>query len=430
MKSSFLALAACAALASGAFAQGAAIDAKSFVKILKSYNKAGGAGFSVCVSRDGSTMVSSSIFQGGKVAESGSASVYEREGKAWTLRCVLLPPQSAKDDLFGFKTAVSANGSVVVVGAPGTGGPDSPASGSVFVYKRPAEGWAKSVGAAMTWEDPDPAPYRMFGGALATDNAGAQVVVGDWGANSNTGKVYVFGSEAESKLDEGVRSTEYSISTLGYGGAAPGDYFGSCVAISGDGDFIAASATGWKNFTGMVLLFRKSPNGWADAGMAKLAFPDNFSNYSSFGSKIALSENGTRLAICASGVINNISLASAGLFVLSFDWNSDNLLKQFVYLPSLFGGAIPGIFSLDISGDGRVIAASGTNNKAGNVALYACDNDTWKGKDLKTQKLKLPAGALALSGDGSILVAGDSTAKKGVGEYQSVTLGRDLSPIK
>lgn len=100
-----------------------------------------GIGYSVSISTDGKTMIVSALAQSNTNA--GSASVYERHGQDWELRTVLSVENGSKNDLFGMSTAVSSDGSIVIVGAPGASVNSLAGAGSVYIFKRPSKGWPK-----------------------------------------------------------------------------------------------------------------------------------------------------------------------------------------------------------------------------------------------------------------------------------------------
>jgi hypothetical protein len=390
-----------------------------------------GYGYSVCISQDGSTMVASSTQQGGKAPGSGSVAVFEREGNEWKTRIVLAAEKAEKDDFFGMKTSISSDGSMIAIGAPGASNGNLPAAGKIFVYERPQGGWSKGAGIKpiVAYESPEPEANQLFGNALALDGTGEQLAVGIPLAKEGRGAVYVFKRPKSVVVAESVFGELLLVSTLGYGEPAPGDLYGSNITISADGQYVAAGAIGWQGYTGMVLVYKRGAKNWEDAGMAKLAFPDHFKPNAAFGGQLAISGDGTRLAIGASG--------AAALYMVLLDWgNPEQLIKTMVALPSPSKSAVPGMFSLAISSDGRVVAASDLwvdrNGmlKDKLIAVYACDGESWKDKDLKAKSLKLPAWSLGLSGDGTVLVAGDPRLKGDKGEYQAQKLGPDLSPIQ
>lgn len=114
-------------LASGAVTlfswDGAAYLPTTFIK---ASNAASGARFgqTVAVSADANRFVvgahreSSQTFDGGTLTDSGAAYVFSREGTSWR-ESFLKAPNARSDAAFGTSVAIAANGSTVLIGAPG-----------------------------------------------------------------------------------------------------------------------------------------------------------------------------------------------------------------------------------------------------------------------------------------------------------------------
>ena len=119
-------------------------------------------GFSVAISADGSTMVVGvPDANGGQ----GLAYVYTRGANGWQTAnqpAVLAASNGAAGDEFGHSVAVSQDGSVIAVGAPYAGGGGSE-SRQVYVFNRPAAGWAPQTTLNQTTSASGPADYDRLG---------------------------------------------------------------------------------------------------------------------------------------------------------------------------------------------------------------------------------------------------------------------------
>jgi hypothetical protein len=161
-----------------------------------------------------------------------------------------------RDDVFGSSIALSADGSTLAVGAPdedsgarGFGGDpfDNSAlyAGAVFVFRKTASGWAQEAYVKPTNTD----AYDYFGTAVALSADGAVLAVGAVGESSAATGV---GGDAASN---GVANAGAAYLFRRTGGAwaqeayvkasntGMTDAFGSAIALSGDGTTLAVGAT-------------------------------------------------------------------------------------------------------------------------------------------------------------------------------------------
>jgi hypothetical protein len=188
-------------------------------------------GGSVAISADGSTMV-----VGVPEANSGQEEVYvyTRGANGWQTAnepAVVSASDGAADDEFGYSVSVSQDGGVVAVGAPyaNAGGSHR---GEVYVFNRPAGGWAPQSTQTETTSAAGPADYDQLGYAVALSPDGAYLAAGATGYSSSVpltgqGGVYVWGYSA------GVLSTE-GTEPLVAGDPGNEDGLGSSVAMPSD----------------------------------------------------------------------------------------------------------------------------------------------------------------------------------------------------
>ena len=186
----------------------------------------------------------------------GCAYVYEFDGAGMRQVARLTASNGALGHKFG--ASIGVFGDVIVVGAPQPFPAELP--GKVYVFVKPAGGWADMVESAVLTAA-DGAANDNFGAALDIDDG--TVVVGaylDEGPADNTGSAYVF----ERPAGGWVSMSETAKLTAG--DPASNDQFGVDVAVAGDLIAVGAdrdSDAGYQ--TGAAYVFEKPAEGWVDA---------------------------------------------------------------------------------------------------------------------------------------------------------------------
>jgi len=192
----------------------------------------------------------------------------------WAVEQKLVASDGAPDDTFGGAVAIS--GTVAVVGA--SEDDDLGAnSGSVYVFQRVGGVWSQVAELHAS----DGAAGDRFGSAVAFD--GTTIVVGA-GENDNpgvdSGSAYVF------RL---VRGEWTETARLTPTDGAPGDRFGTSVAVSGDTAVVGAARDDDRGVdSGSVYFFDRAGSAWPQT--AKLTAADGAAN-DQFGIAIALDAN-------------------------------------------------------------------------------------------------------------------------------------------
>ena len=158
-------------------------------------------------------------------SDAGAVYVFERSGTSWNQVDVLRAMDATGGDVFG--TAVAADGSALVVGAPleTQGGT---ASGAAYVFEEAAGTWSQAQKLTST----DLSSNDRFGGAV--DVSGDSLIVGAFnadGATAAAGAAYVF-------RDNGAVWAQEQKLTASDGGVV--DFFGYAVALSGEGAVVGA----------------------------------------------------------------------------------------------------------------------------------------------------------------------------------------------
>jgi trimeric autotransporter adhesin len=221
--------------------------------------------------------------------EQGAVYVFVRPASGWTdatQTAKLTASDGAANDLFGQSVAVS--GDTIVAGAPhATVGGDTD-RGAVYVFVRPASGWVDGTQTAKLTAS-DGATFDNFGSSVGV--SGHTIVAGAPAATVNTnfleGAVYVFVRPASGWAD-----ATQTAKLTGAGGI-PGDSLGQSVAIDGDTIAAGAPQTTVTEFPGpeAVDVFVKPASGWVNAtSTAKLTASDGVLT-DNFGISVAISGN-------------------------------------------------------------------------------------------------------------------------------------------
>ncbi len=258
----------------------------------------------------GGTLVGSTPDETG--LQSGAVYVYRRSGGTWSFEAFVKASNTGLLDAFGQTVALSANGTVLAVGAPtedssaiGVGGASDelgPETGAVYLYRRVSGAWGFEAfvkpGVATS-----PVVLLGFGAALALSADGTTLAVGarheptaglgvgvmpNAGA-PDSGAVFVYRHSGGTWAHEAfVKSPETSM----------GDWFGNAVALSGDGSILVVGAQHARSFSGAAFVYRRGDPVW----MLDAAVTDPAPRMSDrFGWSVAISADAEWLAVGAVG---------------------------------------------------------------------------------------------------------------------------------
>ncbi len=216
-----------------------------------------GDGFGSALSSDGSRLVVGAPQQ---AEEQGAVYLFERRESGWEATGRLLAADGAAGDRFGAQVLV--RGDIVLAAAPLHAG----GTGAVYMFRRdPAGSWSQ----AAVIEASDPATGSRFGTSLARD--GDRLAVGASRAGGS-GRVYLFERESDS-----APWTEVAVLAPGEESASG---FGTSVAFLGDRIVVGAPQTNGNR--GAVLTFS------ADGSVLGVALaPDDLTQGAFFGVALA-----------------------------------------------------------------------------------------------------------------------------------------------
>ena len=272
-------------------------------------------GWSVAVSGD--TIVAGAVTDDvGLNTNQGSAYVFVRPAGGWANASQTAKLTAADDDdgaaQLGYSVAVS--GDTIVAGAPVDDVAANIQQGSAYVFVRPAGGWANATQTAKLTAA-DGATSDVLGRSVAV--SGDTIVAGALGddgvAGSNQGSVYVFVRPA------GGWATVTQTAKLTAADGAADDVLGWSVAVSGDtivagsasDDGVAGSAQG------SVYVFVRPAGGWVNTTQtAKLTASDGAAN--DVLGRVAVSGD-TIVAGAPLNVVPNSDHGSAYVFVSDDD---------------------------------------------------------------------------------------------------------------
>ena len=305
-----------------------------------------------------------------------SAGLYPR----WSQAASVTAGDGTSNDWFG--ASVDVSGGVFAVGAPFadsstvTGSGDGAGPGAAYLFD------ASSGAQLARLDSPNAANGGWFGfqvqvvGDLIFVSAPREAI----GTVSDAGRVYVFEKPAGGWADTSTVAATLTPSATsvpndannGLGGAR----FGYGLAVSDDGSTLAAGAPYWQRLgdtgqevdvTGMdrdgaVFVFAKPATGWADAdtddtGVVRLFGGSRLDRYSRLGERVAVSDDGA--VIAAAAPFGDDSEGEVFMFTKpSSGWASTAIGDTPVRLQAMgrFRQQRMGSKGLDISGDGSTVA--------------------------------------------------------------------------
>ncbi len=267
--------------------------------------------------------------------DAGAAFILVRTGAGWTQQAYLKADVPSRAE-FGFEVALSADGDTLLTTAPFASG------GDAFVFTRAGTAW--SLEAKLT----PPTPRGNFGYSAAISDDGNTIAIGDLERDSRTGAAYVY-TRSGATWSDPVELTAPD--------REPDDIFGDALALSGDGTTLVVGAP-WEDSAttagsdnslsgaGAAYLFRRSGQAWGFEALLKAGSPTSDAG---FGSCIAISQDGRRVAIAAGGA--NAFTGAAHVF----DRDATVWRESAVLSPAAAEPGDEAAWKIALSHDGRVL---------------------------------------------------------------------------
>lgn len=351
-------------------------------------------GHYVAVSADGSTVVASSHVDDGS---RGSAYVYRWNGQSWVEK-KLTASDGAASDGFGRSVAVSADGSIVVVGAPADDTPETYNHGSVYVFR-----WNGSAYVQAQKLQPSPLfGNAYFGTGVAVSGDGSRIAAGavyvGLDGGSPWGAVYIFRRNGST----------YELLGSALNAPTPQNYDSFCkVALSSDGSTLAVGAMGYDSNKGAVFVFQWDGSNY---GNCQRLATMNQTNGEELGYCISISADGSTVVAGA----RSYSSSRGAVYVFRRNGSSYTQVNKLIASDGINGDGF-GI-SVAVSGDGGRVATGAYNDDEtftdqGSAYLYR-----WNGTEYVLSKKILAddvaannyyyGSGIALSADDSMLVVG------------------------
>lgn len=274
-------------------------------------------GYSVGMSEDGRSVavgsIRASVFQGG-------VSVFEEVTGQWAETAVISQPDPRAGG-FGLALAMSGDGKTLVIGAP-----EEEQSGAVYLFQRESVNWVQQARLSSPASPDAPADAKqLFGEALALSRDGRVLAVGAPGDVRTFGGVFADlppGNNSWTR-DVGAVHVYKKVGAdwvpdayIKASNSASEQFFGQSVALSGDGTLLAIGAPGEFGVAkgvaltpseqgdadtvfsaaGATYTFRRVTSGWVAERYVKASNTDSFD---AFGACVSLSADGKTLAVGA-----------------------------------------------------------------------------------------------------------------------------------
>ena len=357
-------------------------------------------GRSVAISADGTIVAIGADRNNGNGSLAGHVRVYENASGTWTQIGADIEDESSGDSS-GYSIAISADGSVIAIGSPFNTNANGTNAGHVRLFENIAGTWTQ-IGNAIEGE----AQWDRNGWSVALSADGTIVAMSAPRHNGNgpeSGQVRVF---------ENVQGTWTQVGTP-LVGLQPNHRFGTSIALSADGGILAVGTIqegSAGQALGYTMLFENIQGTWTQIGQPIYGTdPGNQS-----GRSVSLSSDGNIVAIGESGYSTggNSQLGNVRVFEnISGTWTQ-------------IGSRIIGEAELDqsggsvsISSDGSIVAIGADLNDAngqssGHVRVYQNTSNTWSqvGTDIEGEEaFDYFGGSVSLSGNGDKLVIGATT---------------------
>ncbi len=300
------------------------------------------SGYSVSMSDDGSTVAIGAPYNDGSNGlDSGHVRVYKNIAGNWTQIGLDIDGEVA-NDTSGWSVSMSADGSIVAIGAIGNGS----FSGHVRVYENMSGNWTQ-IGLDINAE----AAFDASGWSVSLSGNGSTVAIGAILNGGATGHVRVY---------ENMAGTWTQIG-LDIDGEAAGDQSGNSVSMSADGSIVAIGAYGNGGGTGHVRVYENIAGTWTQIGLDI----DGEAAGDQSGYSVSISADGSIVAIGAYG--NGGGTGHVRVY--------QNIAGTWTQLGADIDGEAPGDqsgWSVSTSSDGNTFAigAVGNGSSTGHVRVY------------------------------------------------------------
>ncbi len=368
------------------------------------------AGNAVATSADGRTIAVTAHHASDNGSHSGQLRIFRWDGAAWQQVGQILRGDN-QEEHFGTSVAMSADGSVIAVGAEG-GSTNAINAGLVRSYQF-------DQGSGL-WVQRGPdfngtAANDFFGRAVALSADGNTLAIGadrNDDHDPDAGHVRIFFWDGAGWTQRGTTLDGSALPT-----DATDDYFGSAVALSADGTRLAVSAPGEDlnhQESGRVDVYDWNGSAWTLAGVSIVGNSPG----DRAGSSLALSDSGDVLAI---GSPYHDTNGNETGHVRVYCWKDSQWINRGETITADFTGQFFGT-SIALSADGYTLVVGAERSSefayhAGRTRVYEWRDHTWQqlGQDLHGQNIEDQLGhAVAISDDGNTILVGTNRSDQPV----------------
>lgn len=345
-------------------------------------------GIAVAISADGNTMVSGGL---GDNDNSGALWVYVRVGGVWSQQGTKLTGSNSRvNSILGSSIAISGDGNTILAG----GELDNGGIGAVWTFTRTGTEWSQQ-GSKLLASDEN--GKGSFGLAVSLSSDGNSAIIGGPSDASNRGAIWFFSRAGNTWTQNGLKISGNDKEALGRSVAISGD---GLTAVSGapGSDNDAAGISYVYSYDGTTWNLQGNLIGTGDIGSAQQ------------GNCVAISGDGNTILM---GAFNDITGKGAAWIFnrVAITWTQSGQKLQ----PADFSGG--SLTSVCLSSDGTV-AILGNHYytlSTGVVWVYELAGGTWSQYGQKLMGDSNFGSSVAVSSDGSTIVAGASTYGKGLG---------------
>ena len=240
-------------------------------------------GTSVAISDDGNTIVVGQVGDTFFGVPNDSAWSFHRTGTTWSAASELAPIVNDESEDFGIAVAISADGAVAAVGAPGQ---LAVGAGAAYVFNAAGSTWAQEAKLVSA------VPVSGSGLGRAVAVAGGQILVGS--PFDNGGALHVH----EKQGGAWVRRQ-----TIRLPGHPLFDSFGGAIAVRGERSLVGSPTTEFN--MGKAFLMERTNGDWAFAGQMAPPTTDAVPGTTAgYGSSVAFSADATEFVIGAPNLGN------------------------------------------------------------------------------------------------------------------------------
>jgi hypothetical protein len=218
--------------------------------------------------------------------------VFRRNGTRWAQEAKLIPGGETGTGQFGRSVALSAAGTIALVGAPA----DANGTGAAWAFTRTKAGWSE-LGGPLTGSRAAGPPG--FGHSVSLSSTGTTAVVGGPVDSDGAGAAWVFALRGASWSPGPKLTAKREV--------GPGQ-FGDSLALSSNGNRLIVGGATDSAGAGAVWLFSRTGRDWAAIGN-KLVAGGGAGSTTEYGDGVALARNGSLALVGGLGAGDYIGAA-------------------------------------------------------------------------------------------------------------------------